>query len=135
MIKQNEEASKAFLKAIEVIRTCIVFELQRNGNTTVTLDTSYETLVQPSIFDNQALKDLKDVMGDLLSKIQETSESKQIEEQLKRLKKEEGEQVKVDANFGKVQANADQFQDVTLVIKKKRTHEEMIKSSTSTEVV
>lgn len=135
MIKQNEEASKAFLKAIEVIRTCIVFELQRNGNTTVTLDTSYETLVQPSIFDNQALKELKDVMGDLLSKIQETSESKQIEEQLERLKKEEGEQVKVDANFGKVQANADQFQDVTLVIKKKRTHEEMIKSSTSTEVV
>lgn len=47
------------------------------------------------------------------------------------MKKDEGEQVKVDENFGKPQANADQFKDVTVNIKigKKRTFNEMIASS------
>jgi formylmethanofuran dehydrogenase subunit D len=53
------------------------------------------------------LKDLKSLLGDLVCKVEETHESKQIEEQLEKIRKEEGEQVKVDANFGKVQANAD----------------------------
>ena len=91
MLKLNEDANIAFSKALEVIRTCIVFELQKNGNKTVSLETPFEQLVQPSIFDDDTLKELKELMGDLIAKVEETKESKQIEEQLERLKKEEGE--------------------------------------------
>lgn len=63
-------------------------------------------------------------------KVQETKDQELIEEKLQQIKKDEGEQVKVDENFGKPQANAEQFRDVTACIKigKKRTHNEISNS-------
>ena len=47
---------------------------------------------------------------------------------MQRLKQQEGEEVQVDANFGKPMANADQFKDMTCTIKigKKRAAAEPV---------
>lgn len=60
----------------------------------------------------------------MLEKIKESSEQEQINKKLEEIKKQEGEEVKVDANFGIAQANADQFKDVSLKIIKKRVQPE-----------
>ena len=54
-------------------------------------------------------------------KLEDTREQDKISGELEALKKKEGEEVQVDANFGKPQANADQFREVTVKIGKKRT--------------
>jgi len=134
-LKLNDEASKAFGKAVDIIRTCVVVELQRNGSTSVSHETPNEELVKPSIFDSETVKDLKSLMVELLGQVQDSTEQKHIEAELEKLKKAEGEDVKVDPNFGKVQANADQFKDVStmVIVRKKRTHDEITKTTETVE--
>ncbi len=134
-LKQPESAKEAFKKAVEVIRTCVLMELKKNGSQQPDNKVTNEELVQPSVFDNDNLKELKALLQTLLENVLETNESKQMEEQIQKMKeRDEGENVKVDENFGKVQPNADQFKDVTLSVKvgKKRTHNEMIQEQNPT---
>ena len=124
-LKQSDEAGAAFRKAVGVIRACVVTELRRNGSASASESTPDEELVRPSVFDSEVVRDLKALMAELLGQAQDACEQKQIDAQLEQLKKEEGQQA--DPNFGKAQANADQFADVSALVKKKRTHEDMAK--------
>ena len=62
----------------------------------------------------------------MVFKLQETREQERINAELQEIKKKEGEEVEVDANFGKPQENAAQFKDMSSMIKigKKRTQPE-----------
>jgi hypothetical protein len=67
----------------------------------------------------------------MVDKLQETRDQERINAELQEIKKKEGEEVEVDANFGKPQENAAQFKDMSSMIKigKKRTQPEPISSS------
>ncbi|CDW77223.1 UNKNOWN [Stylonychia lemnae] len=126
-MKMNEPASKAYKQAVEVMKTSIIIEMGRNGQKVDEAKKTAELLVQPSIFDNDSLKELKALLQEILIKVQETNDQEKIDEQIQQIKKDEGEEVKVDENFGKPMANSDQFKDMTACIKigKKRTHNEI----------
>ena len=66
-----------------------------------------EKLIQPSIFDTDKIKNLKELLTELLLKYQETVEAEKVNEELEQIKKKEGEDVIVDANFGKPMTNAE----------------------------
>ena len=87
-----------------------------------------EKLIQPSIFDTDKIKNLKELLTELLLKYQETVEAEKVNEELEQIKKKEGEDVIVDANFGKPMTNAEQFKDMSCSIKigKKRTYNEAL---------
>ena len=66
------------------------------------------------------------MLQDMTEKLQETREQERINAEIQEIKKKEGEEVEVDANFGKPQENAAQFKDMSSMIKigKKRTQPE-----------
>ena len=74
---------------------------------TVDESVTNEKLVQPSIFDNETIKDLKGILQDVVLKIQETQDQEKINQEVQRIKQQDGQEVEVDANFGKPMANAD----------------------------
>lgn len=121
-ISNNAEAAKAFAESLKVLREYLITVLAENQQA-VPADITDEKLLQPSIFDSERVKDLKGILSDVMLKLQETLEQDKINVELAEIKRAEGEEVQVDANFGKAMANADQFKDMTCTIKigKKRT--------------
>ncbi len=79
--------------------------------------------MQPSIFDTEKIKELKQILSEMVEKLQETREQEKINAEIQEIKKKEGEEVQVDENFGKPMQNAAEFKDMTATIKigKKRT--------------
>jgi tetratricopeptide (TPR) repeat protein len=72
-LNQNEEAKQSFLKAVEVMRTSLIIEINKTGKQ---MDNSVtnEVLIQPSIFDTDYIKDMKEVLADILFRVQETKD-------------------------------------------------------------
>ena len=67
---------------------------------------------------------MKNILQEIILKVQDAAEQEIITAEYEKAKKaDEGEQVKVDETFGKPMANAEQFKDMTSIIKigKKRT--------------
>ena len=69
---------------------------------------------------------MRAILQDMVDKLQETREQERINQELQEIKKKEGEEVEVDANFGKPMENAAQFKDMTGMVKigKKRAQPE-----------
>jgi hypothetical protein len=52
-----------------------------------------EKLTQPSIFDNDSIKELKGLLQEVVLKLQETLEQERINQEVQEIKKKEGEEV------------------------------------------
>jgi endonuclease III-like uncharacterized protein len=105
--KKYTEAKFNFEEAVKVIRELLMRRLREIGKVFESTEVTVKTLVEPSVFDNDEIKNLKALLWDMYEKSQEVEQIAQDERKLEEMKKEEGEQVKVDPNFGKAQANAE----------------------------
>ena len=84
-----------------------------------------EELVKPSIFDNDEIKQTKVFIVEIQEYIDEIAyleankEALKKEQEAKERAKQAAGVTEVPAGFGKPQANADQFKEVTFTLKKK----------------
>ena len=80
-IQNNAEAGTHFELAVDAFRACLIKKLNENNQPTDPT-TSNEKLVQPSIFDIDEIKELKDFLKELLEKLLETQQQEKINQQL-----------------------------------------------------
>jgi|LauGreDrversion4_2_1035121.scaffolds.fasta_scaffold475858_2 hypothetical protein len=62
-VQKSAEAGDAFLKSVEPLRKAIANEMSHNNQSLENFDSiSNDKLVQPSIFDNDTIKELKSIL-------------------------------------------------------------------------
>ena len=127
-IKKPNEAEYNYRQASQVFKAIIIFESKSVGKEIDANTITFEQLVQPSIFDNEDLKDLKEQLKEILERIEDMSQEDQSAKQIEKIKQQEKEQLVVDANFGKPMPNADQFKMMTFKSKigEKRPYNQML---------
>ena len=125
---QTQDLLKAQLKVLTLNATQGVSETDQSGE-----DKPVSELIKPSIFDTEEIKKVKAIMTEVQEYIAEIKFNKDNKEALAEAKKKQESMgtSNVPEGFGKPQPNADQFKTVTFTVKpKKRTHQEMAKTST-----
>ena len=135
-LKKSQDATKNYKLALEILKKLICLEYNQIGKNYDSNTVSNEIILQPSIFDNEELKDLKGFFAEILARIDDTVVEEQISKQLEQMKAQETEQqVKVDENFGKFQPNAAEFKPIVAKSKitQKRTYNEMQASNPAPE--
>lgn len=91
-------------------------------------------LIEPSIFDDQSIQDLKATLVEMQEFINECKDMEQIQPELDKMKAEaeknktESGEVEVPVSFGQKPENAAEFKPV-MIKSKKRDHETMMKNN------
>lgn len=125
MLKRSMEAKEFFEKASLIYRELLIKKYNELGRV-VDESATYESLIEPTAYDNEEVDELKANYRDMVQQAQDATLCEQETQQLEQLKKEDEAKDEVDPNFGKPQVNKEQFLDVTFNLKigAKRTAEE-----------
>lgn len=60
---------KSYQKAVNVMRSFLITEIQRTGKSMDSNIVSNEEILKPSIFDTEDIKELKGLFGEMLIKV------------------------------------------------------------------
>jgi len=85
---QRAEALENFLKVEAILKECLFAKLREKGQTEVETTAPISKLIQPSIFDDDKIKELKSSLFDVQEYITECNQLEQIQPQLDQMKKE-----------------------------------------------
>ena len=81
-VQNNSDAQKSFNDSIEAMRAALFIKLGENNQPVPDPTISNESLLKPSIFDSEAIQDIRSVLQDMVEKYQETVEQERINAQL-----------------------------------------------------
>ena len=127
------QAKLNFDHAIKITQDILVKYLKEKGQSFETEEIDTKKLIEPSIFDDDTIQDLKATLVEMVEFVKECQDMEKMQPELDKLKAEaqkkkaeNGEEVDVPESFGQVPVDASTFAPVKIK-SKKRTLEQMQK--------
>lgn len=129
---RREEALTKFLSVESILKQCMFTKLKEAGQSEIDTAAEVSVLIQPSIFDDDKIKELKSSLADVQEYITECKQLENIQPQLDQMKKEaqeakeqaeNGVDTSVPEGFGETQKDADTFRKAPLLRKKRKVEE------------
>lgn len=124
-----------FDHAIKITQDILVKYLKEKGQCFETEVVDIQKLIEPSIFDDQTIQDLKATLVEMVEFVKECQDMEKMQPELDKMKAEaqkkkaeNGEEVDVPVTFGQIPTDAATFAPIKIK-SKKRSIEEMQKGS------